>query len=258
VSDALHMTPLCSIGAGDLPTALRYAQQRVQLPFYREDRHLVANWLVVVAALDGRFDEAVALADEMRAGWVRGGRLPLGGFAVAPAAAAMVHGIRGDDAARQEWLDILEEMRRVVATLVGRRSGYGPLFSAITALHHGDAAAAVGLLEEGPEELDQWHTSVWRQWYAATWAEGAVLAGRADASERLERSRPIVVDNPIATAMLDRAAAVAGGDGDALLAAAAALAAAACPYQQARTLVLAGDESGQAMLRAMGAAPMGV
>jgi hypothetical protein len=70
--------------------------------------------------------------------------------------------------------------------------------------------------------------------------------------------------NPIATAIVERAAALAeragqDGDRDGLTAAAAALEATGCRYQWARTLVLIGGEQrarGEAMLATMGATPM--
>ncbi|MEV6489421.1 hypothetical protein AB0M20_12445, partial [Actinoplanes sp. NPDC051633] len=67
--------------------------------------------------------------------------------------------------------------------------------------------------------------------------------------------------NRIATAIVDRAAALATGDGDrdGLTAAAAALHEAGCRYQWARTLICLGGADrarGEAELAAMGAAPM--
>jgi hypothetical protein len=68
-------------------------------------------------------------------------------------------------------------------------------------------------------------------------------------------------DNPIATAIVDRAAVLARGDGDrdGLIAAAAAFADAGCRYQWARTLVLIGGEQrsrGESGFAALGATPM--
>jgi predicted ATPase/DNA-binding CsgD family transcriptional regulator len=260
-SDALHMAPMTHFGAGDLVAGQRYAQQRHSLAFFREEGHLRVDWLLVGAALAGDLDEAVVLADRFRDGWERTGRLPLGGFAVSPAAAALVHGLRGDDAARAEWLNILAAMRRVVAPLAGRVTGYGPAFDAMVAVHRGDLDAAVAALTDEPETFTQWVTGVWRQWYAAIWAEVGMLAGVADATERLARARRLVEGNPIATAILDRTEALAAEDRGRLLAAATALETAGCRYQQARTLILAGGDEraeGEALLAAAHAAPMAV
>jgi hypothetical protein len=52
----------------------------------------------------------------------------------------------------------------------------------------------------------------WRPWYAALWAEAAVLDHRDDAATRIKRSRHTTRDNRIATVMVERAAAIANGD----------------------------------------------
>jgi hypothetical protein len=64
--------------------------------------------------------------------------------------------------------------------------------------------------------------------------------------------------NPIAAAIVDRAAVLSGDSGE-LASAADALAAAGCRYQWARTLVLAGGAQrtrGESALAKMGATPM--
>jgi hypothetical protein len=71
----------------------------------------------------------------------------------------------------------------------------------------------------------------------------------------------MAADNPIATAIVDRAEALTRGGGhrDGLAAAAVALEAAGCRYQWARTLVLMGGadrRTGEDVLAAMGATPM--
>ena len=61
------------------------------------------------------------------------------------------------------------------------------------------------------------------------------LAQHASAVDRVERSRHAARDNPIATAMVERAAAIAAGDHDALVRLTATFARLGCPYQQSRT-----------------------
>jgi hypothetical protein len=87
------------------------------------------------------------------------------------------------------------------------------------------------------------------------------MSGHEDAVARVDRARPMNADNPIATAIVDRAAAMAAGDvdRDGLTAAATALAAAGCRYQWARTLVFLGGEQrarGEDILATMGATTM--
>ena len=258
-SDILHMAPLVYLTAGDLATARHYAQQRRELPFFREAHHLAVTWLLTTAALAGDFDEAVELAGQFRRGWIEAGRPAASGIAFAPAAAAMVHGIRGDDGARRTWLDIVTEMRRAVAPIAGAKTAYIQVFDGVVALHRGELDTALTRMADPPESFRRWHDGAWRQWYAAVWAETAVLAELADRRDRLVRARFIVGHNPVASAIVDRAEAIDAGDMDRLLAAAAALDAAGCRYQHARTLVFAGGDArteGESILAAIGAAPM--
>jgi hypothetical protein len=115
-------------------------------------------------------------------------------------------------------------------------------------------------LNTPPEQFRDWHNGMWRPWYAALWAEAAVLTGNEAAADRIRRARIATKDNPIAAAIVNRAAALAGNR-DGLVPAAAALRAAGCHYQWARTLVFIGDAErarGQSALAAMGATPMAV
>ncbi len=258
-SDTLHMAPMVYLAAGDLESARRHAQQRSELPFLREADHLAVEWLLTTAAVAGDFDEAIVLARRFLRGWDEAGRPPLGGIAFAPAAAAMVHGIRGDTEGRDEWLRITAEMRRVVEPLRGRQTIYSPAFDGMVALHHGEIGIALTHVAADPESFKLWHDAAWRPWYTAVWAEAGVLARLPDRRSRLDRARFVVRENPIAAAIVERAAGIDADDTDAIRGAAAALDAAGARYQRARTLVFAGGEAraqGQAILTELGAAPM--
>jgi hypothetical protein len=257
-SDALHMAPMAYIAAGDLENARRYARQRSRLPLHRETAHLAIEWMLTVAALAGDFDEAVELAERFRRGWLESGSPAIAGIGFAPAAAAMVYGIRGDDEARDQWLDISRRMRRAVEARAGS-TAYTQAFDGLVALHRGQFDAAITDLASEPESFRHWYDAAWREWYAAVWAEAAVLADRADRSERIERAKLVIGHNPIARAIVDRAQAIATHDSARLPAIAAALDIAGCRYQHARTLVLAGGEAraeGEAIMAAIGATPM--
>jgi hypothetical protein len=128
-------------------------------------------------------------------------------------------------------------------------------------LHRGQPDLAMQQLQTPPKDFRSSHDGMWRPWFAALWAEAAVLSGDAVATERIHRARLMTTENPIADALVDRAAALAGGvvERDGLAAAAAALEAAGCRYQWARTLVFMGGDQrvlGDAELATMGAAPM--
>ena len=258
VLDAYQMAAECAIAAGDLRTARRLAEQVRDLPFQREEIHLGAARLMVVSALAGEWPETLALAERFQEGWDRAGRPTVGNLAPSACSASLVFALRGDDEARQHWLDIVVKLRASVDAQK-RAVAYGPLFDAIVHLHRGDPAKALAELTDDPADFRHWYTGLWRQWYAALWAETAVLAGDATAEHRLHRAATLTADNPIAAAIIERATALHTGDRQRLLAAADALSGAGCRYESARTLVLAGGAeraAGAAALAAMGATPM--
>ena len=72
-------------------------------------------------------------------------------------------------------------------------TGWAPTFDAILALHRDDPDAAVERLSVDLDDRGVWgfwNTALWRPWYAAVWAEAAVMAELPDAARRIEHSRP--------------------------------------------------------------------
>jgi hypothetical protein len=256
--DAFSMAADCAIAAGDLRAARALAERVRDLPFHREESHLATPRLIVVAALAGDWDEALALAERFREGWERAGRPRVGDLSRAAYAAATVHGLRGNDDARAAWLDVVDAVATPGFALSAIH--FGEFYDALLLLHRGVPEQAMQLLDTPPEQFREWYNGMWRPWYAALWAEAAVLTRHSDAADRIRRARLMTQDNPIASAIVDRAAALAG-DRDGMHPAAAALEAAGCRYQWARTLVLIGGEErvrGESALAAMGATPMAV
>ena len=66
------------------------------------------------------------------------------------------------------------------------------------------------LLSTAPEQSRGWAAGMWLPWYAALWAEAAVVTGQPDAAARIRRARLATRDNPVAAAIVDRAEALAG------------------------------------------------
>jgi predicted ATPase/DNA-binding CsgD family transcriptional regulator len=260
--DGFVMATECAVGTGDLLGARKLAEHLRDLPFYREEGHLATARLLVVTVLAGDWTEAVALAERFREGWERAGQPQAGNLSRGAFAAATVHGLRGHDDARAAWLDIVGALETPGRSLSDIH--VGEFFDALLLLHRGLPQRAVQVLDTPPEEFKEWYNGMWRPWYAALWAEAAVLSGHPDAAARVDRARLMAADNPIATAIVDRAAALSGragqaGDRDGLTAAATALQDAGCHYQFARTLVFLGGEQrarGDSMLATMGATPM--
>ena len=257
--DGFVMAADCAVAAGDLTSARKLAERLRDLPFYREEGHLATARLLLVTVLAGDWPEAVGLAERYREGWERAGRPRAGNLSRAAYAAATLHGLRGDDDARAAWLDIVDAL--VTPGLSLSELHFGEFFDALLLLHRGLPKQAIQVLDAPPEQFNDWQNGMWRPWYAAMWAEAAVVSGHADAAARVGRARLMATGNPIATAVIDRAAALDGWDGDrdGLTAAAAALQDAGCRYQWARTLVFIGGAQrarGESELAAMGATPM--
>jgi hypothetical protein len=262
--DAYQMASQCAVASGDLAEGRRLGTGLSELPFYREEGHLAMSRLVVVGLLTGEWDVALEQAEVFAAGWERAGRPVAGNLRTAPYAAATIHALRGDDTARAGWMRIVEALvtpGRPLSTL--RLSNY---FDALPLVHRGLTAEALAVLHDEPENLTADYNGMWRPWYAALWAEAAVLAGLPDAEDRVRRARHLTGENPVAGALARRLEGLArtrNGETargrDDLVAAASALRSLGARYEWARTLVMLGgpDEAqGRAELAALGATPM--
>jgi hypothetical protein len=269
VADAYQMAAECALAVGDLAGARGLAEVLRELPFHHEEGHLATSRLILVTMLAGDWAESVVLAERFRDGWERAGRPRVGNHMISGCAAVALYGLRGDEDNRARWLDLVDAVQTPGRGLAEQ---HGPkFFDALVLLHQGRPESALARLSAEPEEFCTWYDGRWRSWYAALWAEAAVLsvypeaarpeavppeAVRPEVADRLRRARALTVDNPIAAAIVARAQALATGDRPALLAAAAALERAGCRYQQARTLVLAGGaeaDRGHAAMSGMGA-----
>jgi predicted ATPase/DNA-binding CsgD family transcriptional regulator len=253
--DALLMAADTSIGVGDLQGARRWGRRLRDLPVLAEVGHVGTSHLLVADALAGNAGDVLAGSRRFLDAWERSGRQRASYLGMTAAAVAMIHGLRGDDEARAEWLAIVEEL----GITPERRAGYGHIFDAIVLLHHGRARLALERLAAEPDELEKAGTWIWRQWYLALRAEAAVLAGHPDVRGWLAAIQRMVAPNPVAGAIIERSNALLGHDRQRLLAAAAAFDAAGSRYQWARTLVLAGgaeSTTGASALADLGLAPM--
>src|SRR6185437_7710678 len=223
------------LAAGDLAGASDYADRLGRLPFNREESLLGVARRLELDALAGHFDAVLRDEQLFRHSWERCGRPMVPNLASSVGAVAMVHGILADDAGRTEWLQLANEL--IGVQFVSSRA-WAPTFDAIVALHRGDFRAAVDRLAADLDDPETWwHVGqmMYRPWYAAVWAEAAVLDHHPGAAARIDRSRHAVRDNPIAAAMVERAAAIATGDVDTLVRLVDTFGRLGSPYQQART-----------------------
>jgi predicted ATPase/DNA-binding CsgD family transcriptional regulator len=261
--DAYQMASQCALAAGDLGEAERLGEGLRELPFYREEDHLATSRLIVVGLFSGAWDEALARAEQFRAGWERAGRPLAGNLRTAPYAVATIHALRGDEDARRDWMELVATLSAPLRPLPS--ATFGKVFDALVLLHRGRSAEAVELLDDDPETFATSASGLWRAWYVAAWAEAAVLAELPDAADRVGRAALLTGGNPVADALVRRAAGIAAlwsgttGGRDDLVAAASALRTLGARYQWARTLVMLGrpeEVEGRAALERMRAAPM--
>ncbi|MET7327509.1 LuxR C-terminal-related transcriptional regulator [Nonomuraea sp. NPDC005650] len=253
--DALGIATEASLGAGDVPGARRWARQLADHPSLAEVGHRATCRLLMVDALAGNVDEVLTGSVRFLDAWQRAGSPARPLLRPAVAAVAMIHGFRDDHDARREWQEVLDR----IDTPPESTYGYGAVFDAMLLLHHGQAAEAMARTAPEPGQVWKWVTWIWLHWYVALRAEAAVLAGSPDARDRLVEAGTIVTGNPVAGAIVERAAALLDGDRKSLLATAEVFEAAGCRYQSARTWVLAGGDHGErgaATLADLGLAPM--
>jgi predicted ATPase/DNA-binding CsgD family transcriptional regulator len=236
--DGHLMAAEVDLAAGDLTGAAAHAEVLAGLPFYRDEDHLAMSRRLLVDALAGRFDDVVRVGERFRVSWERAGRPVAPNLARSSYAVAMVHGMLGDEELRAAWVRLTIDLGIDAAGLASARRGWPAVFDGLLALHRGDPSEAARRVSgdiDDPELFRALASMQWRPWYAALWAEAAVLDHHPDASARIVRSRHAARDNPIAAAMVERADAIATGDRDTLVRLAITFAQLGCPYQQART-----------------------
>lgn len=86
--------------------------------------------------------------------WTQAGRPRAPSLGQSAAAVAMIHGLRGDYAARDNWLAVIDQL----GVSPERRSGFSPTFDAMTLLHRGQAQPALERLGTRTSERNKWLT----------------------------------------------------------------------------------------------------
>ncbi|MFG2004066.1 ATP-binding protein [Spirillospora sp. NPDC048911] len=253
--EALGEAAEADLGTGDLPGARRWGRQLADHPLLAEVGHRAVGWLLVADALAGNVDQVLTGGLRFLDAWRRAGSPARTALGPAVAAVLMIHGLRDDHEAQREWVAVLDEF----GTPPERVHGYGAVFDALLLLHRGQPADALERMAPEPSDVWKWVTWIWLHWYVALRAEATVLAGSPDARDRLAEARTITAGNPVASAIVERAEALLDNDQQRILATTNAFETAGCPYQSARTLLLAGAEhtaAGEAALAALGLVPV--
>jgi predicted ATPase/DNA-binding CsgD family transcriptional regulator len=214
-NDYLLMGCEVSLSAGDLRGAAAYADRLVGLPCYRDYVHPALARRLEVDVLAGDFTGATRHGELFRTSWEQAGEHQAATLAVGPYALALAHGLLRHDTEREEWLTIARRLapHRFVRP-DGIETAWAPTLDAWLLLDRGHPDAALEILIP---DLDHplwagWSAALWRPWYAAAWAEAAALAGTPDVEQRLQAAADATRANPVASALVRRAAALAAGD----------------------------------------------
>jgi predicted ATPase/DNA-binding SARP family transcriptional activator len=240
--DGLHMAAETSLATGDLHGARAWALQFRDLPFMVEQEHVTTNRLMVIDALAGEWDDVLTGSERYRTAWERDDQPR--GFILArgAAAVAMVHGMLRHEDAFAHWRSIAAAHGLDLDPGGGFDRGWPVVLDGVRLLHLGRFEEAIARMSLDPVALSTPYAATWRAWYAALWAEAAVLAGLADAADRVASVRALAAGNVVAEQLLERADALLARDEAGVLATADPLAAAGCRYQSERSVTLARGE----------------
>jgi hypothetical protein len=218
---------------------------------YRDDTNqglpqFAATHLIPPLVLRGEFDEAVEQAEVMRQGWERAGRPPAGWMAPAFFAAALAHGLRGDEDEYARWVELGTSIARMKEP-----SSYGNYFECRVALHQGALEQAQVLAAAEP------CGGYYGPYVEAVRVETAVVAGSGDAEEQLTAAQRLVHENDFVAAQLLRVAGRLHHDESALKDSVARWEAIGARFERACTLLLLPDRvaEGLAELAALGCTP---
>jgi predicted ATPase/DNA-binding CsgD family transcriptional regulator len=241
--DALHTASLVAVGAGELALSRDLAARNAALPYLREEHALAGEEGLAAAALSGDWADLPQRARAYRLGWERSGRPTAPGRGLAPAAIALVLGLQGSPE-REDWLEVLAGVRGV-PTAQASDVAYGRVFTALLLLHRGEPLAALTLLDRYDHDDPGWLDLLFTSWREALAAEASVLANLPDADARIALAHERCRTNPVARLVTQRADILRRGEQR-------YVDVPGCPYQQARSLHLAGDPAAGSAYAALG------
>lgn len=239
-NDHLLMASGVHLATGHLREAALYADRLADLDCYRDYPHPALARRIKVDAMAGDFGAAVARGERFLAAWERAGRPISATMNVSAYAMAMVHGLLGDDAKRAAWVEVAMLLTGPRRSIVFARA-WAMVLDALLALDRSDTDTALARLSadiDDPALWDVFTSCMWRPWYAALWAEAAVLTSHPNAAERVQRADAATRENEIAATIVKRAADLLRGNRKALISHAQTFTRLGCDYQRRRTEAL--------------------
>jgi predicted ATPase/DNA-binding CsgD family transcriptional regulator len=248
IVDIFHMAGEASLAIGDLPASLAAARFAEGDPIGQALPQMTASHLLFPLAMQGKFDQALVQADEMRRAWEAAGRPTSGWMAPSVYAVAMIHWLRGDDRSARTW----QTLAREVTVHTGVR-GFEPFVEIRTNFYLGRLEDAVAVVRAMPPE----RLGAYDPYARAAAAEVGVVTGLDDAEDLIEAASEAAHHHLWASACLMRVQGRRTGDRADLLAAVAAWETIGARFERACTLALLPDRAGEAAaeLRALGCVP---
>jgi predicted ATPase/DNA-binding CsgD family transcriptional regulator len=249
-NDYLLMASEIHLTEGRLHEAAEDADRLGALACYRDYPHPALARRVKVDAMSGDFEDAVERGERFLAAWERAGRPISGTLGVTAYAVAMVHGILGDEARRARWIDLTRTLTSEAVPL--ETCPWAQAFDAMLFLDQARPERALARLSSELDDGSRWSSSVmrmWRPWYAAFWAEAAVLGGHPQAASRLEHAADATRENEVATTIVRRAADLLEGRRARLRVHAQTFARLGCDYQRRRSETMVSGLAGRSPQR---------
>jgi predicted ATPase/DNA-binding CsgD family transcriptional regulator len=260
IADTLYMLTEISVTAGDLPAALAAARNGSEDEIAGGQPYLTAAKPILPLVLQGRFDEALELADNMWQAWELAGRPVARTMGTAAYAVVLAHGLRGDEEGCRRWVERVSLLTGSGAHQAGATNlvSFAAFIDARIAMHEGRIDAAVAAVADLPIGTEPWYGTL--RWYSLrpyTWAIAAEVAAAArlpDADARLAAAAPAGKENYWAEACLARATGRLTGNRAALERSLASWERIGASFERACTLLLLDDraDEGRAQLRALG------
>jgi hypothetical protein len=195
------------IQAGDLDEAAAWVERLRETDIARGVVHMAPTRGVVVAFLRGDWDEVLVRVREGREAWRELGRPPLPSHATAFAAAAAVHGYRGEWEQSEEWFRFAESL---ASSFDEHRAGLAAIRGQLL-VHDGYVDDALAILPATVVGCSSWAIPC-----LATRAEALTHACSDGAREAIADALSRSVENPLARAIALRAKAQLDDDGTAL------------------------------------------
>jgi class 3 adenylate cyclase len=233
-TDALWMLTSSLIRAGELREAQRWDAINSS-EIAQSAPHIASAHSIPALYLLGDWDEVLERGQHMRTHWNAEGRPPFAPFSPSISAVAAVYGLRGDEPAYRDWMELAERVAGSTQQVAGVR-----LMAADVAVHFGNLPGAVDLL--AGLEPSFW----WRDTLLARRAELLARAGDAGAEAALADAEAREVDDPLANAVRMRARAALVGDEALLREALATFERLECAYAATHTRWLIGGEAREA------------